>query len=85
VVISEHDAIAQLRGLISPFIELSDQWMPFISETDDRLVYDWVKHEDNGWCSGKKEDFEMFLQMRAGYEDGDYARSVLEVFGIKVK
>lgn len=72
-----------MRGLINPLIELSDQWMPFISEVDDRIVYDWVMHSDNEWCSGKKEDFIMLSQPI--YTEGDYARTVLLVLGIKVR
>ena len=58
-------------------------WDPFNIEADDRLIYDWVKHPDNKWCSGKKHDFEILLQPE--YSVGDYARTVLLVLGIKVR
>ena len=83
MVLNERDATIQLCGLVSHLVEVPHKWSPFTEEADDRLIYDWVKHPDNGWCSGKKQDFELLLPTE--YSEGDYARTVLLVFGIQIK
>jgi hypothetical protein len=84
VVISEHDATIQLQGLISPLIVLPKEWTPFTNEDHDQFIYDWVKHVNNNWCSGKKFDFTVLTTNR-DYVVGDYARAVLLVLGVTVK
>lgn len=84
MVLTKEQAIEQLRPLIgSLIVEMPYGWDPFNSEADDQFVYDWVTHPDNGWCSGKKEDFILLLQSE--HSVGDYARTVLLVLGIRVK
>jgi hypothetical protein len=84
VVLSEIQAIEQLRPLIgSLIVEMTIGWDPFNNGDDDKNVQQWVKHPDNNWCSGKKEDFELLLQPE--YNVGDYARTLLLVLGIKVR
>ena len=86
MILSEIQAIEQLGPLIgSLIVEMPYGWDPFNIEADDQLVYDWVTHPDNTWCSGKKHDFEVFVKLKAEYEVGDYARAVLQIFGIRVK
>jgi len=84
VVLSEKDATIQLQGLISPLVVLPNPWDPFADEDDDQLIYDWVKHINNDWCSGKKFDFTLFTASE-DYIVGNYARTVLLVLGIRVK
>ena len=84
MVISEHDATIQLVGLINPLIVLPQSWTPFTNEDHDQLVYDWVNHINNTWCSGKKFDFRLFTT-NEDYVVGNYARTLLLVLGIRVK
>jgi hypothetical protein len=85
VRLSQQQAIEQLRPLIGSLVDIAYGWDPFNIEADDKNVLQWVGHEDNTWCSGKKYDFELFVELKAEYEVGDYARAVLQVFGIRVK
>jgi hypothetical protein len=92
MVITEEQATEQLQNLIQPVHPpLSDTepprwfWLPFSHTEDDYDVLEWVRHPDNNWCSGKKEDFELLLGKAIDYKTGDYARTVLLVLGIRVK
>ena len=85
MLLTEEQATEQLQNLIHPVHPLPVQWLPFSHIEDDYDILKWVRHPDNGWCSGKKEDFEFLLGKAVDYKTGNYARAVLEVFGIKVK
>ena len=84
IVISEEQAILQLRGLITPYFDLPVQWNPFNNIKDDYDVLEWVRNPGNEWCSGKKADFQLFLGKPIYYLPGNYAIAVLDVLGIRV-
>jgi len=85
MILTEEQATEQLQNMIHPLHPLPVQWLPFSGVGDDYDVLEWVRHPDNEWCSGKKEDFELLLGKAVNYQRGDYARTVLAVLGIKVK
>lgn len=85
IVISEEQAMEQLRVLIEPIHALPVQWLPFSNITDDYDCLQWIRHENNEWCSGKKEDFKFFVKDLIHYQIGNYAKAVLLVLGIKTK
>ncbi len=85
IVISEERAVEQLRNLIEPIHALPVQWSPFSNINDDYDCLQWVRHEDNDWCSGKKEDFKLFAGELIHYQIGNYAKALLLVLGIKTR
>ena len=84
MVLTEQQAIEQLRPLIGGLEEIPYGWDPFNSEDEDKYIYQWVNNPENEWCSGKKQDFEILCSADE-YKVGDYARTVLLVLGITVK
>jgi len=83
--LTEEQATEQLCNLISPLIDLPVQWQPLNSVTDDYNVLEWIRHPQNDWCSGKKQDFEYLLGKAKDYETGKYSLTVLSVLGVAVK
>jgi hypothetical protein len=85
MLLTETQATEQLQNLIHPIHPLPVQWLPFSEVESDYDVLEWVRHPDNDWCSGKKEDFKLLVSKPIDYQRGDYARTVLLVLGIRVK
>lgn len=84
IALSEEQAVEQLRVLIEPIHPLPIFWNPFSNIGDDYDMLQWVRTPGNEWCSGKKEDFQLFLGKPIYYLPGNYALAVLDVLGIKV-